>query len=287
MEKEVKVGIVTGASSGLGMYMAELLCGQGHVVYAVARRKPHLEKLKQNCKELGGEIRIISGDLTDSKFRESIITKVLNESGRIDFLINNAGYGTLILLEKQELADIKKMYEINCTAYEHLTNLVIPVMKKQGGGRIICTCSIAGLNAPALFSTYGATKYAVYGYMKPLRYELKKYNISLGLVFPPRMQTDFWVTALNCYEMTPVQRKEVADKLTKGTADPKKIARRTVKNLETNKFMILPHWMSWMAYNMLRHMYWFYDWFMNKMMLGQVEKVLAPYKVKKGYSKSI
>ena len=206
---------------------------------------------------------------------------------KLDYLFNNAGYGTLIPLEKQELDDIKKMYEINCTAYEHLTQLAIPIMKKQNKGRIICTCSIAGLNAPALFSTYGATKYAVYGYMKPLRYELEDTGIHIGLVFPPRMHTDFWITALNCYDMDDGQRKRVADELTKNTADPEKIAKNILKHIDDKRFMILPHFMSWMAYNMLRHMYWFYDFFMNRFMLGQTRKVLGKYKVKKGYSKGM
>ncbi|MEX0910429.1 MAG: SDR family NAD(P)-dependent oxidoreductase [Candidatus Paceibacterota bacterium] len=282
-----KVGIVTGASSGLGKIMAKMLAQKGHIVYVVARRENLLQDLKNECTGLGGEIRVIAGDLTEAGFRSSLIDQVKEEAGRIDFLFNNAGYGSLIYLEKQEEADISKMYEVNCTAYQDLTKKVIPIMKDQGEGRIICICSIAGLNAPALFSTYGATKYAVLGFMKPLRYELAKTGIHLGLVFPPRMRTDFWTTALKCYDISDEERQKTADILTKNTADPEKIAQGAVKNLETKKFMILPHPMSWMAYNMLRHMYWFYDFFMNKFMLRQAIPLLREYKVKANYTQDL
>tara|TARA_Y100000310_G_C20627846_1_gene786955 strand:+ start:275 stop:664 length:390 start_codon:yes stop_codon:yes gene_type:complete len=118
--QDKKISLVTGASSGLGRDIAKLLCAKEHIVYVTARRKELLEELKKECSEEKGEIRIISGDLTDSKVRINLISQILKQAGKIDYLINNAGYGKLINLENVEYKDIEGMFQLNAVAGEHL-----------------------------------------------------------------------------------------------------------------------------------------------------------------------
>ncbi|MDP6587326.1 MAG: SDR family NAD(P)-dependent oxidoreductase, partial [Anaerolineales bacterium] len=103
----MKVSLVTGASSGLGRELAKLLCKKGHIVYSTARRKEKLLELQEECEGEKGEIRIIAGDLLDSKFRAKLIKTIITRARHIDYLFNNAGYGTLIHFEHQTLEDIE------------------------------------------------------------------------------------------------------------------------------------------------------------------------------------
>ena len=159
-----KVSLVTGASSGLGRVLAELLCEKGHKVYVIARRKDFLEQLKKECSKLDGEIIIISGDLSDFNFREELISKILAKENKIDYLFNNAGFGRAIRFEDQNAEEIQKMFEVNIIAYEHLANLVLPSMKKLNSGRIINIGSVVAFTPLPYFTVYNSTKSAVYGF---------------------------------------------------------------------------------------------------------------------------
>ena len=118
-----KIVLVTGASSGLGKNISMILCGRGNKVYVTARRSNLLKELKEECSKLPGEIIPLSGDLLDKDFRKKLISTILAKEGKIDYLINNAGFGRAIKFEKQKPEDIQQMIELNIGAYAHLTNL--------------------------------------------------------------------------------------------------------------------------------------------------------------------
>ncbi|MAE49221.1 hypothetical protein CMI48_00165 [Candidatus Pacearchaeota archaeon] len=108
MAKEVCV--VTGASSGLGKELAEVLCARGYSVWITARRKQELLALKKRCLHFRGEMHVIAGDLTDASFREKLVKAVLDKEGKIDFLFNNAGMGRATKFEEQTGKDMGKNF---------------------------------------------------------------------------------------------------------------------------------------------------------------------------------
>lgn len=270
-----KITIVTGASSGLGRDTAKLLCEIDHLVYVVARRKDKLLELKKECSSLSGEIKVIAGDLTDKKFREKLISQVLKESKKIDYLINNAGYGKLTNFENIEFKDIKGMYELNDIAGEHLTQLVLPSMKKNKEGRIINISSVVAFEPPVYFSVYNATKFAVYGFTKSLSYELEGTGVSTSVVFPSRMKTPFWIVAFKCRGLTGKVQKTCIEKWTKKARSSMVIAKYIVRNIDSKRLILLPDLLSKVSYHILRHFKFIGNFYMKYIMLPKTKKMLS------------
>lgn len=227
-----KISIVTGASSGLGREIALLLTQKGHVVYGVARSKDKLEELKKECDNFGGEIKIVSGDLTDSKVRKKLIGKVLSNEKKIDYLINNAGFGKIKSFEDISLEEMENMYALNDIASQHLTQLALESMKKRGKGRIINVASVVAFVPPSYFSVYNATKAAVYNFTRSLSFELYKTGVSASALFPARMSSGFWDRAF--------KKKDNAAAFSKGSTKPRKVAKYLVKKLDSKRLVLLP-----------------------------------------------
>lgn len=237
---EKRVAIVTGASSGLGREIAKLLAEKGLVVYSVARRREMLMELKKECSKFEGEIRIIAGDLTKKDFREELIKQVLNETKKIDYLINNAGYGKLTSLEDTDYKDLEGMFALNSIAGEHLAQLSLPSMRKRKSGRIINVASVVAFVPPAYFSVYNATKASTYNFSKSLSYELVGSGVSVSVLFPARMDTPFWIVAFKCRGLKAEDQKVCVQQWTKASTKPMKVAKYLVKNLDNVKLILLP-----------------------------------------------
>jgi uncharacterized protein len=276
--KRGQISIVTGASSGLGRSIAKLLCKKEQIVYVVARSKDKLIDLQKECSKDKGKIKIISGDLTDKNFRQKLISNVIKESKKIDYLINNAGFGKLESFEKETLEDIEAMYNLNSIATEHLTQLALPYMKKKKAGRIINVASVVALSPPVYFTTYNATKYAIYGFSKTLSYELKNTGVSISVVFPSRMKTPFWEVAFKCKGLEGNDQKICKDKWTQNTKGPEKVAKYIVKNLDKKKFYFLPDSLSKISYYFLRHFHFIGNFYMKNIMLPSTKKMFKKSK---------
>jgi short-subunit dehydrogenase len=266
MEKEVC--IVTGASSGLGRALARLLCEKSFRVYITARRKEELEKLKKECSKLDGEIKIISGDLTNSKFREEFVLEILKKEKRIDYLFNNAGFGKAIRFEDMNSKEIELMIELNIVAYQHLSSMVLKQMRKQGFGRLIHVGSVVAFTPLPYFTTYNSTKSAVYGFNRSLRYELKGSKISSTVVLPARMKTGFAKNAFDCSN-----EKSCIEEFNSIAGSPEQIAARIVKSMSLGKEVILPTFKSWLWYS-TRYIAFVVDFAMKNFLGPQQEKKL-------------
>jgi uncharacterized protein len=276
--KRGDISVVTGASSGLGRDIAKLLCEKGSIVYVIARSKDKLLELQKECSKKEGNIKVISGDLTDKNFRKKLSEKIIKESKKVDYLINNAGYGKLSQFESETIEDIEGMYQLNSIATEHLVQLFLPFMKKRRKGKIINVASVVALSPPVYFTTYNATKYAVYGFSKTLRYELKNTGVSISVAFPSRMKTPFWEGAFKCKNLSGKNQGECKEKWIKGTDGPLKVARYIVKNLDKNKFYFLPDTLSKISYHFLRHFYFIGNFYMRNIMLKSTKKMLKKSK---------
>jgi NAD(P)-dependent dehydrogenase (short-subunit alcohol dehydrogenase family) len=179
-----KTVLVTGASSGIGAASVEALLARGHTVYAGARRANRMKALA----EAGA--RVLALDVTDDRSMTEAIEAILRESGRIDVLVNNAGYGTYGALEDVPLAEGKRQFDVNIFGLARLIQLVLPTMRAQGTGRIVNVSSSGGRFAGPFGTWYHASKFAVEGLSDSLRMELHPFGIDVVVIQPGAILTE-------------------------------------------------------------------------------------------------
>ncbi|WP_457962680.1 oxidoreductase [Arthrobacter sp. D1-29] len=179
------VAFITGASAGIGFEAAKKLNSRGFVVYAGARRVDRMEPLTA----IG--VHVLPLDVTDEHSMRAAVGRVLEERGRIDVLVNNAGYGSFGALEEVDLAEGRRQFDVNVFGLARMTQLVLPAMRKAGRGRIINVSSIGGKFYEPLGSWYHATKFAVEGMSDALRLELKPHGITVSIIEPASTQTEW------------------------------------------------------------------------------------------------
>ncbi len=186
---EKKVVLITGASSGIGYEAAQRLARRGCKVYAAARRMELMEPLR---KEGIVPVRL---DVCDQESMQQCVDTVLQAEGRIDVLVNNAGYGYFGAVENVSDAEARRQLEVNVFGLAAMCRLVIPVMRKQGSGRIVNTSSIAGLVVLPFGGWYHVSKYSVEALSDALRMELRPFGIAVSMVEPGGIKTDWGIIA--------------------------------------------------------------------------------------------
>ena len=180
-----RVAIVTGASSGIGEAVARALHVQGFRVYGAARRVDRMSALA----EAGIEVRPL--DVTDDASMVAFVDAVIAERGRIDVLVNNAGYGSYGALEDVPMDEARRQFEVNVFGLARLTQLVLPHLRARGSGRIINISSMGGKIYEPLGSWYHATKFAVEGLSDSLRMELAPLGIQVVVIEPGAIKTEW------------------------------------------------------------------------------------------------
>ncbi len=183
--------IVTGASSGIGEATARRHAREGACVVLGARRLERLEKIKNEIETAGGRAIAVAADLTSAEDRRRLIAAALAVNGRLDALVNNAGFGQRGPLELVPVEKIRENFELNLFSLIALTQLVIPLMREQGAGRIVNVSSVAGRIARPLSSVYDATKHALEAISDGLRGELAPFNIKVIIIEPGYILTEF------------------------------------------------------------------------------------------------
>ncbi len=189
MSKEKKVILVTGASSGIGFDAALALASHGHRVYAAARRVEKMEPLKSKG------IEVIRMDVTDESSMTEGVKTILSKEGRIDVLVNYAGYGFFGAIETVPMEEARRQLEVNVFGLARLCQLVLPAMRKQGSGRIINTSSVAGRSVLYFGGWYHVSKYSVEAFSDALRMEMKPFGISVSMIEPGAIKTDWGLIA--------------------------------------------------------------------------------------------
>ena len=192
--KKQKVILITGASSGIGYDAAFILAGQGHKVYGAARRVELMEGLRDK-----GVIPVRM-DVTDEQSMADGIKTIIDAEGRIDVLVNNAGYGYMGAIENVTIAEAKRQIEVNVFGLARLTQLVLPYMRKQHSGRIINTSSVAGKAVIPFGGWYNVSKYSVEALSDALRIEVKPFGIKVVLIEPGGIKTDWGIIAADNLE---------------------------------------------------------------------------------------
>jgi short-subunit dehydrogenase len=183
-----KVIIITGASSGIGRAAALALGREGAKLVLVARRENRLKELEA---EIQGDTLSLPLDLRDNKQVEQMIQRTMDRYGRIDVLINNAGFGFLGSVESTSQSVIREIFDLNFEAPLLACQLAVPIMRAQGGGHIINISSVVGKRALPMIGIYSATKFALNGISESLRIEVKGSNIDVSVISPAATRTEF------------------------------------------------------------------------------------------------
>ena len=180
---------ITGASSGIGAELAKQWSQRGARLVLTARREAELHALLQQCENPESHI-LVTADLTNVDQRNSAINQVMEATGGIDTLVNNAGISQRSLAIDTDEAVYRRLMEINYFAPVALSSAVLPSMIKRGAGRIVTISSIAGQVGTPLRSGYCGAKHAIAGYMDSLRAEVAKQGVQVTVVYPGFIATE-------------------------------------------------------------------------------------------------
>jgi len=178
-----KVALVTGASSGIGEATAERLAKAGYEVYGTSRRGTQAGKRS---------FEMLPLDVTSDESVEAAVSEVMRRDGRIDLLVNNAGFGVAPAgAEESSIDQARSIFETNFFGLIRMTRAVVPHMRRQGSGRIINIGSVLGFLPMPYGALYAATKHAVEGYSESLDHELRTRGIRVSVIEPAYTKTPF------------------------------------------------------------------------------------------------
>jgi short-subunit dehydrogenase len=238
--KEMVV-IITGASSGIGASLARAFSQREASVALAARR---FEKLQEVVRHCPNETLCIKCDVTNAKDRQNLVNQTLNRWNRVDILVNNAGSGMYGDLETSEEKEIRNLFEVNILSIIFLTQMLLPIMKRQGGGLIVNISSIAGLVAHSNnVAPYISTKHAVIGFSRGLLKDLQGTGIKVNVVCPYLTLTEFFDASVGAQEMS-----GTVEQLLPRMDPPDHVAQGILDQIFSDKFIIFPTKMSEKAY---------------------------------------
>ncbi|MEM3089695.1 MAG: SDR family oxidoreductase, partial [Candidatus Nitrosotenuis sp.] len=186
-----KVALVTGSSSGIGFETSLALARDGYQTFASMRDLKKAETLLNAAKKENLPISTMQLDVDKPESVKSSISKIMSEVGRIDVLVNNAGYGIFGCLEDLTLDEIRQQFETNFFSIIRLIQQVAPIMRKQGSGTIVNISSVAGRIGFPGTPAYISSKFALEGLSESLRYEMSPFGINTIIIEPGVIKTNF------------------------------------------------------------------------------------------------
>jgi NAD(P)-dependent dehydrogenase (short-subunit alcohol dehydrogenase family) len=189
-----KVFLVTGSSRGLGRQIAEAVLAAGHSLVATARRP---ESLADLAERYGSAILPLALDVTDPVAAQAAVAAAVATFGRLDVVVNNAGYANLASVEDITLADFREQIDTNLLGVVNMTKAALPVLRDQGAGHIIQVSSVGGRLATPGLSAYQAAKWAVGGFSEVLAGEVGPLGIRVTVLEPGGMKTDWAGSSMN------------------------------------------------------------------------------------------
>src|SRR5271170_5738255 len=189
-----KIALITGSSSGFGLLTSIELAKAGFFVVATMRDLGRRERLDQAATAAGvaAQLDIRALDVTSFDTLPEFVDSVVRDHGRLDVLVNNAGFAVAGFAEDIKLEELRYQFETNFFGAVAMTKAALPTMRRQRSGHIIQVSSIAGLHGSVTVSSYSASKHALEGWSESLRLEVNSLGIKVVLVEPGAFQTDIW-----------------------------------------------------------------------------------------------
>ena len=229
MELNGRIGILTGASRGLGQLFAEELASRGADLVLAARSKDDLEETAEKVRARGRKALPVPTDIGDPSQLEDLVAAAEREFGAIDLLVNNAGVELTGYSDRLELDDIDRAVRINVSALIQLTRLVIPQMIERGSGHVCNIASTAGKVARPYATVYAATKHAVIGFSWSLRAELAEKGVEVSVVCP------HYVSDVGMFADRKARHGAPAPPRSIGEVSARDVAMATVDGIERNR----------------------------------------------------
>lgn len=239
------VFFVTGSSRGLGRQIVEQALSAGHRVVATARDPRTLDDLAE---QYGVRLHVEALDVTDPDAAQRAVTNAVAVFGRLDVVVNNAGQGDRVSLEDTTLENFRRQVEVNFLGTVYVTKAAVPILREQGGGRIIQISSVGGRMGTPGMTAYQSAKWAVGGFTEALAAEVSPLGIKLTVVEPGGMRTDWAGSSMATppisapYDATVgASQRAMADFKNAAASDPEKVARLvlTVAELDEPPLRIL------------------------------------------------
>ncbi|MEO8245445.1 MAG: oxidoreductase [bacterium] len=188
------VALITGASSGIGRASALSLVAAGYRVFGTSRKPT-------NTAPRG--VTMLVADVTDDRLVEQLVAEVLATAGRIDLLVNNAGYALSGAAEESSIGQVQALFDTNFLGVVRVTNAILPIMRQQGRGRILNIGSVVGLIPGPFGAYYAASKHAIEGYSESLDHEVRPFGIRVSVMEP-------WATKTSIETNSPKGDRPVA-----------------------------------------------------------------------------
>ena len=219
-----RVAVVTGASDGLGRHIAETLFDHGLKVVVAARDAEELEATRSGFDRTGGRSLAIPGDISQARYRASLVEATRQKFGSVDILVNNAGTHQPERFMETTLGRIRSLFDINVIALMDLTRLAMPGMVERHAGHIVNIASVAGLAPVPFASTYSATEHAVIAFSLSLRQEVAEEGVGVSVVCPGFMRQDGLF-----------QQNSGGDTMGQPTVSPQRVADAVVRAITRNR----------------------------------------------------
>lgn len=211
-----KVALVTGSSSGIGLETALSLARDGYHTFASMRNLEKAAELEHAAKKENLSIKVIELNVDKEQSIVDAIKKIVTDTGRLDVLVNNAGYGQFGCAEDVKVDDFRRQFETNFFSIVGIIQKVSPIMRKQKSGKIINISSVVGRMGLPGSSAYISSKFALEGLSECLRYELGQFEIKLTLIEPGVIKTNFFNSMKIPESKTDPKYKELTDNILAG-----------------------------------------------------------------------
>lgn len=190
--KSKRTVLVTGCSSGIGLATCHVLSRNNFMTYGTVRNLSKAKKIQDLINRENLSLKILRLDVNDNQSIKLAVKKILTDTGRIDVLINNAGYGMFGPVEEITTQEVKKQFETNFFGTIRLIKAIVPIMRKQANGTIVNISSMVGRFGVPLNSAYVSSKFAVEGLSESISFELEEFGIRVIVIEPGVVKSDFF-----------------------------------------------------------------------------------------------
>jgi short-subunit dehydrogenase len=256
MNANLKVAVITGASSGIGKETAIEFARRGYAVVLAARRTDRLEEVAQQCSASPATL-IVPTDIAQESQVQALVDQTMERFGRIDVMVNNAGYGMFARVDETSSDEMHRIFEVNYFGVFYGCKAVAPIMKSQNSGHIFNVSSVIGKRGTPFHGGYSASKFAVCGLGESMRVEMQPWHVYVTTVCPALTDTEFFEQSVRGQHAQ--QSFSKFKSLTPASAVARKIVNATGKNKPEiiltlgGKFLVLVSQLwPWLVDQMMR-----------------------------------
>ena len=237
-QKQKAVAVVTGSSTGIGLATSLALAKEGFSTYATMRNLDRSADITSKAAKEDLPLTVLQMNVDDDKSVNDTIEKIMNDKGRIDVVVNNAGYALVGAFEESSMRDGRAQMETNFFGTVRVIKAVLPIMRKAHRGTIVNVTSMGGRIAIPFDSFYHASKFALEGLSESLQYEIEPFGVKVVLIEPGAVKSDFWknLKLTDNIEDSPYRQviqklTESFEKMTQNAIPPEQVARIILKTV--------------------------------------------------------